>query len=461
MLQVVAGLLVACALLGYGLHLFSPLRLNSDALAYLMRAAGGSLADDAPVRSYPEGYIGMLRGLVVIGAGSSTGIVALNLVALAAGIGAAWALYRRAFHMRRQAALIGCLLLVYAYVVVKHVVLPLPDVLFGALTWATLLALLNAEEHRCWRWLFLAAGGWACGLMIRSAGIVLLVPLFVAGWLMLKPLMHRHSMHALLIGIPIVAAVGSGLVYGHGTILLYVEELKRNYASGGVYSMFWWNVRTRAKEAAELLFNVPRAKVLEMLPLTSEVYVVPGFLILSLIIFGGWMHRHRSRVLSAYALTSLVLLLAWPARDVRLWLPLLPLVVGYLWTTIRGMPHHKLLLGGVLTSFSITGLVALAYSSWITLSGPHFPERYGGGYFGRAFEAYCNHVPILDDRGQERARRVLMYYEGPQPAASAVCTADPAVPLRSPVYVLPPSYPGPPYEQEVEHRDQQAERDLR
>ena len=90
-------LLVIC----FALQVFSPLRLNTDAISYLSMADsaahGGGLLDNGQKTVFPPGYPALLSVLLRIGLAHSWSIVALSLVFLLAGLKALYFVLVREF----------------------------------------------------------------------------------------------------------------------------------------------------------------------------------------------------------------------------------------------------------------------------------------------------------------------------------------------------------------------------
>ena len=90
-----------------------------------------------------------------------------------------------------------------------------------------------------------------------------------------------------------------------------------------------------------------------------------------------------------FFLSYCVVILVWPYYDPRFWLPLLPLLVGYIGLSIKycvqkGISAHIFETWAV--SFAILGLLVLASSTIVSFAGSGFGDRY---YAERYHATYC------------------------------------------------------------------------
>ena len=100
--------------------------------------------------------------------------------------------------------------------------------------------------------------------------------------------------------------------------------------------------------------------------------------------------RKRVEVIDVYLAGYGAILLVWPYRDARFWIPVFPILVGYSWLVFQWAGRWRGIRWGApvyLASYSVLGAVALAYISWISLSGDSFPDRYAGGVYRESYQA--------------------------------------------------------------------------
>jgi hypothetical protein len=107
-----------------------------------------------------------------------------------------------------------------------------------------------------------------------------------------------------------------------------------------------------------------------------------GFFALLLCVAGIWETRRKLDAQVWYVLGFASILLAWPWSDARFWLPVLPLLIGYVLIGARRIVPPSLLRPAILAysvCFCVLGIVALGYSTRLTFAGSRFPELYGDG----------------------------------------------------------------------------------
>src|ERR1035437_1275896 len=127
------GLLLLLAIC-FLLQVFSPLRLNTDAIILLSMgesaAHGGGFLDSGQKTVHPPGYPALLAALMRVGLARPWAIVGLNAVFLSAGLFATYSLLIREFFEDKSVVLIICSLFLLSFIVVKHFPIPLTDVPF-------------------------------------------------------------------------------------------------------------------------------------------------------------------------------------------------------------------------------------------------------------------------------------------------------------------------------------------
>jgi hypothetical protein len=377
----------------YLLQMLSPLRLNTDAIAFLTMgesaASGHGFLFRGQSTHFPLGYPIMLAGLDRAGLGASWAFIGLNCLFASAAVGSSYALYRRAFGVSGQVAELLCALVLLCWVLVKHVTLPTSDVAFLGWTSLALLACNQAERirnSRRARTLAVAGALVIASVATRTAGIALL-PAFL--WACLLPELQSLSLnscfrnliawgkgHILLvlagIGLLLFALVGAAQLI---LPMAYVREATGVFGSlGGPLSAFSWIVKHRLLEWGELATNVPAARIPSMASLVPFV----GALALGLVLCGLFLRRWKIKSMEIFFLAYLFILLCWPYHDARFLLPVVPLAIG--WLTMLGArlsPQWRVAMAIWAALFVVTGLLSLSYSTRISLSGNQFPEVYG------------------------------------------------------------------------------------
>jgi hypothetical protein len=81
-----------------------------------------------------------------------------------------------------------------------------------------------------------------------------------------------------------------------------------------------------------------------------------------------------------YLMSFIAILLLWPYTTLRLWMPIIPLIIGYLGSAqlrFKAGIGWRCFMIVYVAWFAIAGLAALAYTTRITLSGDDFAKLYG------------------------------------------------------------------------------------
>ena len=149
----------------------------------------------------------------------------------------------------------------------------------------------------------------------------------------------------------------------------------------------------RLTEFGELICNCPMSKI----PNALHV-VVPWiglFLAVSTILglASKWKGIGPTEV---YLLSYIVVLLAWPFYDTRLWLPVIPLLIAYSTLAVNRLRLPKPVVAVYCIVFAALGFTAIVYSTRISFSGSEFPNRYGDGTLR---PAYCAVFQSCPDNG--------------------------------------------------------------
>ena len=370
---------VVVATMLYLVQLLTPLRLTTDAIDYLSLAdaasRGGVVGLFTSNFRFPKGYPFFAFLLMRTGLFSSATLVAANLVFFAAGLAFSFKTLTQ-LGARRRHALLVCLLTLVSFTAVKHITQGMSDFLFFALSSCTCW-LMTVRARFAWIAMLICA---VCAMETRFIGLALAVPLVVIAW----PLVRKRAAIALL---PAVVGFGSlGIWAGRHYLAANLEFLRRH----GLFSFIVGAVTFHSRDFGELLMNVPFAK----LPAESRFVLLPiGAVAMLLFLAGAFALRRLSNWISAYLIAYSLLVLLWPSTDPRFWLPALPFV----WLAIGsgvslvlkdfGKPQ---VLAAYVVVFCALGVAALAYSTWVTFSGPKFPDRYGDGLLRTTYLQGCS-----------------------------------------------------------------------
>ncbi len=374
----------------YLIQLASPLRANTDAIRFLEIAASASdgrgFLNQGEPTPYPLGYPLILLALDGAGLACSAILIGLNLVALVVGLASAAYILRKSFQLGTEAIFTIGIMTLLCWVFIKHVTLPLSDLPYFGISLASLAVFTwsvgrEPRQKRVGIVLGLVLAGVAISL--RSVGIALGPAIVFA----CRPENAGKRLEAWIgkdrrRGAVILAGVAGAIALGCNLLIRtqYIQEMIRDWCG--------WNhlTRLRLEDWGELLLNSSQAKLpgpfQELVPAMGGV----GGLLLAL----GAVLRKRVEVIDVYLAGYGAILLVWPYRDARFWIPVFPILVGYYWLVFQWAGRWRVIRWGApvyLASYSVLGAVALAYSSWISLSGDSFPDRYAGGVYRESYQA--------------------------------------------------------------------------
>lgn len=393
----------------YLLQSYSPLRLNTDAIFYLSRAA--SLVDGTdfvyPNDRRPLGYSYLLAGLDQVGLGVSWAFVLLNCVFVGIAVATSYALWRRHFALsRRTATLLSCLLLL-SFGLIKYAAFPIADMAFFGVVPLCLLVLSEVAAARTPRpWLLLAAALaliiWS--ITIRTIGVALLPALAWVAWQVFRsgrPL-TRHHLLLLSLGAGVLLVVAVLFVTRTG----YIDELRNLHATYGLANNVSYMASSRLREWGELLVNVPMSRAPGF---AKPLIPVLGIVAILTVLAGFYLKRNRWDPGAVFFFASVLILLIYPGNDIRYWLPVLPLLMGWTATLIRAGTRFRLVrlaAAGYVAWFVIAGMGAVFYSSRITFAGDAFPDRFGDGSLRRTYEIAFDGGQIPPDVEKKEVNRV-------------------------------------------------------
>jgi hypothetical protein len=110
----------------------------------------------------------------------------------------------------------------------------------------------------------------------------------------------------------------------------------------------------------------------------------------ALLVSVGAVRRAKIGIVDIYMLGYTTILLVWPYRDCRFWLPVLPLLAAYAWSALGGVarfPWARRVRIAYIAVFALMGCISLFYSSRISLAGERFPDLYGNGIYRESYRA--------------------------------------------------------------------------
>jgi hypothetical protein len=294
---------------------------------------------------------------------------------------------------------------------IKHFTLTLTDIPFFGISMIAAALMVRAErESGASYYIFSAA---ALSISIVS---VLVRPIAIALFPCLVWSLGAHLGFGeirlnkrILIGSAALAVVLAGSV---SVLLLhtkYVQEALSVLARQGLGRSIRNILLFRVHEIGELSLNAPASKLGVLAPLVW-VFGVTGTVALAVYV------RHcRMGFVEVYLAAYMFILLLWPYGDTRFWTPVLPLMFAELfslaqpWTFTGWKKYVTVLYSAV---YALMGLVALAYSTWITFSGREFPRRYGDDHLRPTYELFYSDPHVDRSRVYEPALELLQRYSG-------------------------------------------------
>ncbi len=371
----------------YLLQIGSPLRLVNDGIDYLLQASsaadGGGFQIHGVHSMRPPGYPFLILLLDKIGLGTSLAIVALNCLALAVGSWATYGALRISFGFSRETSRMLTLLTPMSFVMVRNVTYPLSDICFFGAAMPCILLLLRAERHTArdrFRRIALVLPLLLFCIELRTIGITLIPALLwaaiggVDGGRKIYALLARHRVVTFVVLLVVVVTAGK--------IFLDSQYMRFNlptFQHRGVLRSIVANIRDHTLEWGEMTANVPASRLPGPLQLPLRI---AGALVIVACAAGVWSRRKSVDSVMLYVLGSAAIVFAYPWFDSRLWLPIMPFLMGYVLLGLeRFIPKKPLRLLEIAYCliFCLGGALALGYSTRLTLAGDRFPELFGDG----------------------------------------------------------------------------------
>ncbi len=347
----------------YLLQIATPLRIEYDSTEYFVLAAW--IRDELwypASASFPPGQPLLLAGLDAVGAASSHWIALVNTLLVGVGLAAVARVVRRDLAWGGTAVLAVVLATLLATPLIRWTPHPLSDPPFIGISLVA-VALASEARRRASLWPILPAAVFALvAVSIRTFGIAL-VPALLAG----LPTRRQR-----LVAGPAVAALGLGALAVLGPER-YLGDAADRWRDGAVAEALD-HVGDQLTIAGALSVNVP----LDRAPAVAAwIYPAIGAAALGLAAVGAVAIRRSAPVVSTYVVAAGLLLLAWPFSDVRLALPILPLLIVCVGAGAVRLPVRARRAARVwAVGFAAAGVAALVFTTRITFAGDAFPERY-------------------------------------------------------------------------------------
>jgi hypothetical protein len=414
-------LLVVC----YGIQLvqaLSPLRIDGDAIDYLTAAAsaadGEKLASLSRANMRPLGYPVMIAALDRIGIARPWSLVVLNCGWLLVGLLASYAIARKAYQLDERLALLTCLLTILSFSITKHTPLVASDIPYFGLSLASLAAFeyfgsLQGKVLQQIAWMLGGIFLLIAATLTRSIGVTLLPALgwsvLQIGWVRRRLLSDRRF----VIGGIAFVMVAVGVWWGRFARSYYGGMFIQAYR-GGLGRSLGGIVFMRLKQLGELTLNIPISRFSAV---RSVSWIVGSIVVVEL--FLGVYRRRSLATTDVYLLSCLGSLLLTPLAGGagRYLIPVVPIVIGALIAELQSrwarLGWARMGVYGIGALYVSMGVVAMGYSTWITFSGPKFPERYGDGRLTATYRLFLlDQPPAAGEELNPEGLRVLRRYGG-------------------------------------------------
>ena len=425
-------LLFVVVALAYCLQVASPLRINTDAYRLLSMAVSASegngyLVDGQPDQ-FPNGYPFLVKIMLMAGIADSASLVALNLLFYAAGLCVLWVW--AASLSGRSLALIVVLWVASSWLLIKHATIPLSDAGYFGISLAALYCLwkfYNGRLADAWSWLLAALVLIFLALQFRTVGITLLPTAAVTIVLHsgFRPVLGSLAKHKAKIAWSLATVGGVGsicLVWVFQTEWFdsqflakgsYFQSMLGYFEQQGVFGFFGSNLGFRLREMGEIALNFPENK----LAFLSPAFYLAGLAAWGLVGLGCISLVKRGFLpLVAYLFFYLGLMMLWPYYDTRFWIPLLPIFSLAVWGWLAELASDRKLLRlsvlGVLGCHILLGIVAMAFSTRISMAGNRVSEYFGEETTRMTYrEALRNGLPVEAGLVHPGKVRILQVFE--------------------------------------------------
>ena len=180
----------------------------------------------------------------------------------------------------------------------------------------------------------------------------------------------------------------------------------------GVFGFFGSNLGFRLREMGEIALNFPENKVAFM----SPAFYLAGLAAWGLVALGSIrLVKRGSLPLVAYLFFYLGLMMLWPYYDTRFWIPLLPVFALAVWGWLADSLKEKTVRFCVLIVLGchiLLGIVALAFSTRISLAGDRVSEFFGEATTKITYrQALQNGLPVEAELVHPGKVRILQVFE--------------------------------------------------
>ena len=386
--RVYAAILAALAVC-YSAQIFTPLRLNNDAVILLSEAESvahnGGFLFHGRSTLYPPGYPALLALLLRMGVAHPWVILAVNAGFLFLGLFAVRYLLTLTFFQEQRYALRVCAVSLLSFVFILFFTLPLTDIPFFCLAMCCLAGMEQTLRlkvgGRFWLWLSGTLVLLLGSIATRRVGLAL-IPAFV--WMVfshpaVKTYLKAMSRRCVFAAIgPLALAVILALAWTAAKLNVSLRDFESTIHGHTLGYAASTIVEFRLSELGQITVNIPFNALPE---LAQHLAPWAGALSLTAIIGGLFLKRKTLGPTDAFVIGYFAILSAWPLYDPRLWLPLIPLLISYCTLTLaRIVARHRRVPGKLvavyLTFYTVMGMEWLASSTMITFSRSVFLTTY-------------------------------------------------------------------------------------
>lgn len=407
---VLFGILLLLALV----NILTPLRLNTDGIRYfsIMLFLKGQLAanDYAGKDFLPHGYSILLKTLSQVNLLNAKVIVALNIAA----IFCAGYLVCRIYKIKQVLLIIALMLL--SYVNIKHLTLPVSDLLFTGSLFASIYCWTKALTTNKRAFYLPAILLTLACIYLRTAGIVIIAGLILYALVANREKLWARTWQMIVISLVIIAGVVAFL------IKLPVLEAGNDYFRQlGIEALLHDPVALfnrfgiHFKEIGEFTLNIPASKLSAILhsgnnPMVDEMLMLIGLITFAIMIYSGLKAKMYNQPAGCIYFTYLVLVFIWPFYDARFLIPAIPFFICsiYWFYTEKRLLVTKLFLG----IYLLLGMASLIYSDMLSVNKNLFLKFYGNDKdLSANYKAHFQNPAAKADINKQRVLYILNHYD--------------------------------------------------
>lgn len=376
------------------LNIFTPLRLNVDAIRYLniLQYLEG-LAGKNSVAAHdflPHGYPWLLFLLDKLHLLNPVSITLINIFSV---VLACWIL-SKIFPVPNRLLFFSLVML--SFINIKHITLPLADQLFVLLFISAIYLwteFFNGKRYYILPCLLITA----VSIFVRTAGIALLPAVtFYVIYCYRKELVARK-----LLLYPGIILLCAGIIVFFAKLSFletkvdYLNQLKLMVMIRQPYSILERFSR-HFKEIGEAILNIPYSKLSGIIKVrgfdtAQYLLIIVGILAVYIIIRAVIRLKSYEQYIFWAFLSYMVMIFLWPFYDTRFLLPVVPLLIYLFFTYLFRFVKDKRAKIVSFVIYVLLGMVSLLYSDALSLNKDFFLNHYGfDGQLTNEYRTYFN-----------------------------------------------------------------------